>query len=126
MSEFSGGVKQWTPSRSAIPIQSSKASPHLSARRPTFYNHTDATASLSGGVYETKRSFIEKNGLVVWRFHDHWHARRPDGILTGMIAALGWEKFQTAKDLERFVLPVSSLDELTKSLRKQLRIRSLR
>ncbi|HEX4999302.1 MAG TPA: hypothetical protein VFY29_13830, partial [Terriglobia bacterium] len=46
----------------------------LIVHEPTFYNHNDETANLSGGTYETKRSFIERNGLVVWRFHDHWHA----------------------------------------------------
>ena len=30
--------------------------------------------------------------MVVFRFHDHWHARRPDGIATGMARELGWEK----------------------------------
>src|SRR5262245_60783073 len=91
---------------------------------PTFYNHLDETKDL-GDLYEIKRTFIEKNNLVVWRFHDHWHARKPDGILTGMVAALGWEKYQTAKDLESFVLPGSSLETLAKSIEKQLGIRSL-
>jgi len=92
---------------------------------PTFYNHLDETKDL-GDLYGIKRTFIEKNNLVVWRFHDHWHARKPDGILTGMVAALGWEKYQTAKDPESFVLPSSSLETLAKSIQKQLGIRSLR
>ena len=62
----------------------------LIVHEPTFYNHNDETASLGGEIYEAKRGFIEKNGLVVWRFHDHWHARKPDGILAGMTEALGW------------------------------------
>ena len=59
---------------------------------PTFYNHLDDTKDLNGDIYRIKRTFIEKNNLVVWRFHDHWHDRRPDGVLTGMVAALGWGK----------------------------------
>ncbi len=93
---------------------------------PTFYNHLDETKDLNGDIYRVKRTFIEKNNLVVWRFHDHWHDRRPDGILTGMVTALGWEKYQAPNDPETFVLPSSSLDTLVKNIQKQLEIRSLR
>ena len=93
---------------------------------PTFYNHQDETKDLTGELYQVKRTFIEKNNLVVWRFHDHWHSRRPDGILKGMVAALDWEKYQSGKDPEIFVLPSSSLEKLVKKIQKQLTIRSLR
>ena len=93
---------------------------------PTFYNHLDETKDLNGEIYQVKRSFIEKNNLVVWRFHDHWHARKPDGILAGMVAALGWEKYQSNKDPKIFQLPSSSLETLVKNVQKQLEIRSLR
>ena len=93
---------------------------------PTFYNHLDETKDLNGEIYQVKRTFIEKNNLVVWRFHDHWHSRRPDGILTGMVAALDWEKYQSTKNPESFELPSSSLETLVKSIQKQLEIRSLR
>jgi len=93
---------------------------------PTFYNHLDETKDLNGGDYQVKRTFIEKNNLIVWRFHDHWHSRRPDGILTGMVAALDWEKYQSTKNPESFELPSSSLETLVKSIQKQLEIRSLR
>ena len=93
---------------------------------PTFYNHLDETKDLNGDIYRVKRAFIEKSNLVVWRFHDHWHDRRPDGILTGMVTALGWEKYQAANDPETFVLPSSSLEKLAKDIQKQLEICSLR
>ena len=59
---------------------------------PTFYGHQDETAVLAkenDAVLATKQAFIEKHHLVIWRFHDHWHARTPDGIQTVMIRALG-------------------------------------
>ena len=93
---------------------------------PTFYNHLDETKDLTGEIYQVKRSFIEKNNLVVWRFHDHWHSRKPDGILAGMVTALGWAKYQSDKDPEIFQLPSSSLETLVKKIQKQLEIRSLR
>jgi putative NIF3 family GTP cyclohydrolase 1 type 2 len=93
---------------------------------PTFYNHTDETANLSGEIYETKRNFIEKNGLVVWRFHDHWHARRPDGILAGMTEALGWGKYQSSDQPKRFSLPGATLEALAKSMQDRLNARAPR
>lgn len=88
---------------------------------PTFYNHNDETASLTGEVYETKRNFIEKNGLVVWRFHDHWHARQPDGVFTGMTAALGWEKYLSPEKRHQFTLPATTLTKLVQSMQTSLK-----
>lgn len=36
--------------------------------------------------------FIREHNVVVWRFHDHWHMRRPDGIRQGILQAVAWEK----------------------------------
>ena len=96
------------------------------AHEPTFYNHNDETANLSGEIYEAKRNFIEKNGMVVWRFHDHWHARRPDGILAGMTEALGWGKYQSPEQPRRFSLPGATLEALAKSMQDLLNARALR
>ncbi len=93
---------------------------------PTFYNHNDETTNLNGETYQTKRTFIEKNGLVVWRFHDHWHARRPDGILAGMTEALGWGKYQSAEQARRFALPATTLEGLAKSMQDRLKAGAIR
>jgi putative NIF3 family GTP cyclohydrolase 1 type 2 len=98
----------------------------LVVHEPTFYNHNDETANLSGEIYETKRNFIEKNGLVVWRFHDHWHARKPDGILAGMTEALGWEKYAAAERRQQFTLPSTTLEALARSMQNRLDARALR
>lgn len=94
---------------------------------PTFYNHEDATKDLAGDpVYTAKQSYIDKNGLVVWRFHDHWHARHPDGIFVGMTEALGWQKYLDAQDKQLFVVPPTTLQNLAKDIQKRLNIRSMR
>jgi len=98
----------------------------LIVHEPTFYNHTDDTANLSGGIYETKRNFIEQNGMVVWRFHDHWHARKPDGILTGMTEALGWEKFQSPEQPRLFSLPAATLEVLAQNVQRRLNAHAMR
>lgn len=96
---------------------------------PTFYNHEDETKGLEhDSVFLQKKAFIEKHNMVVWRFHDHWHARgsNPDGILEGMMAALGWKKYQDGDNPRRFVLPETRLDALAGDLQRRLGIKTLR
>jgi hypothetical protein len=57
------------------------------AHEPTFYSHQDRTEALATAndpVWAAKEKFVRDHNMVVFRFHDHWHARRPDGILEGM------------------------------------------
>jgi putative NIF3 family GTP cyclohydrolase 1 type 2 len=81
---------------------------------PTFYAHTDTPDGLpqDDPVWAEKRAFIEKHAMVVWRFHDHWHMRKPDGIETGVVHALGWEKFQNPDNQYVFVMPETSVRKL--------------
>jgi putative NIF3 family GTP cyclohydrolase 1 type 2 len=94
---------------------------------PTFYNHQDSTKDLAGDpVYTAKQSYADTHDLVVWRFHDHWHARRPDGIFAGMTEALGWEKFRNAENPRLFVMPATTLEHLAKDIQTTLKIRAMR
>jgi len=96
---------------------------------PTFYNHQDETTGIEDDrVFLQKKALIEKHKMVIWRFHDHWHARgpHPDGILEGMTAALGWKKYQDPHDPKHFVLPEARLDALAGDIQRRLGIRTLR
>src|SRR5215470_290507 len=89
---------------------------------PTFYAHLDTPEGVSESdpVWTEKRAFIEKHGMVVWRFHDHWHMRKPDGIEAGNIRALGWEKYQRPDNQYMFVIPETSLKELAREVARKL------
>ncbi len=96
---------------------------------PTFYNHLDETADLerqNDPVLRAKQDFIEKHHLVVWRFHDGWHRRKPDGVLLGMTHALGWDRFQNADHPELFVLPETTLNALAEAAKQKLNINVVR
>ena len=96
---------------------------------PTFYNHLDQTAQLEkqhDAVLAEKQKFIRDHHLVVWRFHDHWHARKPDGILLGMTHALGWEKYQNPEHQFLFTLPETTLEQLAEQVKRKLDVRALR
>jgi putative NIF3 family GTP cyclohydrolase 1 type 2 len=89
---------------------------------PTFYAHLDSPEGMpeSDPVWAEKRAFIEKHGMVVWRFHDHWHTRKPDGIEAGMVHALGWEKFQNPENQYLFVMPATTVKKLAGELASKL------
>jgi len=66
---------------------------------PVFYSHRDTTGALERDddpVYVAKRDFIRVHHMVIWRFHDNWHAHAPDGIQLGMERTLGWTRYRTA------------------------------
>jgi putative NIF3 family GTP cyclohydrolase 1 type 2 len=89
---------------------------------PTFYAHLDVPEGMpeSDPVWAEKRAFIEKHGMVVWRFHDHWHMRKPDGIEEGTVQALGWKKFQKADNQYLFVMPETTVKALAEDVAKKL------
>ena len=96
---------------------------------PTFYDHRDETATLEGendAVLAAKQKFIREHGLVVFRFHDYWHARRPDGIYAGMIRALGWERWRKAGSDRFFVTPGTTVGRLASDIKRRLRINAVR
>ena len=97
---------------------------------PTFYDHLDTSSQLPQGesdaVLAEKRKFIAEHHLIVWRFHDHWHMRKPDGILTGVIRRLGWEKFQDPNNQYLFTVPESTVGQLSEELQKKLGIHVMR
>jgi putative NIF3 family GTP cyclohydrolase 1 type 2 len=89
---------------------------------PTFYSHLDVPEGIedSDPVWMEKRAFIEKHGMVVWRFHDHWHRRTPDGIAQGTVKALGWEKFQKADNQYLFVMSETTVKALAEEVSRKL------
>jgi putative NIF3 family GTP cyclohydrolase 1 type 2 len=97
---------------------------------PTFFNHLDKPDDLeqkdNDPILAAKRAFIEEHGLVIWRFHDHWHRMKPDGIEAGMARTLGWEKFQDSSNQYAFSIPETDLEHLSADLKNRLKIHIMR
>jgi putative NIF3 family GTP cyclohydrolase 1 type 2 len=90
---------------------------------PTFYSHQDQTAAFekeADPVWAQKERFIADHHMVVWRFHDHWHIHQPDGILTGVVRQLQWQKFQNPVEPKYFTVPETTLAELAQQMRQRL------
>ena len=97
---------------------------------PTFYNHLDKLDVLeqkeNDPVLAAKLAFIAEHHLVIWRFHDHWHRRKPDGIVAGMVHALGWERYQDAKNEHMFTIPETTMERLAADLKAKLSTHAMR
>ncbi|HTU43560.1 MAG TPA: Nif3-like dinuclear metal center hexameric protein [Bryobacteraceae bacterium] len=96
---------------------------------PTFYSHLDATRSFEAAndpVWREKEKFIAEHHLVIWRFHDHWHMMKPDGILRGMADALQWEGNESVTDPNLFVLPPTKVRDLARTIQQRIGIGTLR
>jgi putative NIF3 family GTP cyclohydrolase 1 type 2 len=97
------------------------------AHEPTFYNHEDKTDWLANDpMCQQKLAFIQSHHMVVFRFHDHWHAMKPDGILHGMVDAIGWQKYQDAQNPHLFNLPETDLASVAAELESRLKIKRIR
>jgi putative NIF3 family GTP cyclohydrolase 1 type 2 len=97
------------------------------AHEPTFYNHADETDWLKDDdVFQHKHDLLTKNNIAVWRFHDYWHSHRPDGIRTGMLAKLEWEKYVDPANVQLLTLPATPLHQLITHAKQKLGIKQVR
>ncbi|MDB5261125.1 MAG: NGG1p interacting factor [Adhaeribacter sp.] len=97
------------------------------AHEPTFYNHQDDTAWLEqDDVYRYKAGLLKKHNIAVWRNHDYIHSHKPDGVQTGLVAALGWQKYYNPENRNRFVIPSISLKALIAHSKEKLSIETVR
>ena len=94
---------------------------------PTFWSDADIVKDLGNDpLYRYKLDFAQKNGLIVWRFHDHWHAMKPDGIFLGWNKALGWDKYQAGDDQRLYRIPTTTLEAVARHIATALESRSVR
>jgi putative NIF3 family GTP cyclohydrolase 1 type 2 len=100
------------------------------SHEPIFYNHLDRTDAFeTDPVYRAKRDYAARHGLVVWRFHDHWHRLQPEPMSTATIAALGWEGYADPLStgfMRRFSRPPIGLKALVAEMAQRLPTNSIR
>jgi putative NIF3 family GTP cyclohydrolase 1 type 2 len=97
------------------------------SHEPTFYGHLDQVDQLTNDpVYRAKREFIEENNLVVFRFHDHWHMRKPDAVEKGLADLLGWSNYAAPGKSNLYVIPETTLNAAAAAAEKNLKIRTIR
>jgi len=96
------------------------------AHEPTFYNHADDVNYVAqNSEVKKKQALLLKHGITVWRFHDYWHACKPDGIQYGFMKKMDWLPYFKSRE-EPVTLPVITLEKLAKQLKQKLGIEKLR
>jgi putative NIF3 family GTP cyclohydrolase 1 type 2 len=97
---------------------------------PTYWSDSDDVKGLTRDpVYQFKSDYCLNNDLVVWRYHDHYHARKPDMLAYATARALGlantdiskWEGPQAI-----YTIPPTSLAVLAADVKKRLGAHALR
>ena len=104
---------------------------------PVFFSRSDtqAQAPPAGGrgmaginpedpVLVAKKDFIQKNGLVVFRFSDAWRTRKPDPFAVGLADTMGWSKHQAGGDPTRYDVPATTISALADNLAGRLKARA--
>jgi len=123
--------------------QASKAGANLIVTyEPTFFGRQEgppaAPAGGTGGrgpgrgagavaaddpVFKAKKEFIEKDGLVVFRLHDHWQSRKESDMTTGLAEALGWRKYRIKPDDVVYEIPAATAENIVALIRNKLNLR---
>src|SRR3984885_505310 len=94
------------------------------SHEPTFYNHRDEnTLFINDPVYKEKLAYMHDHHLVVWRFHDQWHLRRPEPMTEAFTAAVGWQTYEHPDDPLFFTLPPTTVNQLAEDLQQKLHAR---
>jgi putative NIF3 family GTP cyclohydrolase 1 type 2 len=96
------------------------------AHEPTFYNHEDDINFVANNeIVKEKQALLQKNNITVWRFHDGWHAYKPDGILHGVLKNTNWlQYFEPGKRLIK--IPAMNFQNVIEHLKSSLGIEHLR
>ena len=107
-------------------LKKAAASRHnfIVSQEPTFYAPTDTPGPrATDPVYLAKQAFIGEHKLVIYRFGDHWNARKPNEMATALAAALGWTRYKAPDADQIYRLPQTTFAALSVSIQKQLRMR---
>jgi putative NIF3 family GTP cyclohydrolase 1 type 2 len=117
--EVTGIVTTMFPTLSVIEQTAKAGANFIIAHETPFYNNQDETEWLQkDDAYLYKVELLNKYKIAVWRFHDYWHAHKPDGIIMGNLIKLGWEKHYDITKPRMLTLPkamsLKSIAELAK------------
>lgn len=93
---------------------------------PTFYSHyDDLSIHEADPVQQAKIKYIEDNGMVIFRFHDHQHRTTPDQIYEGVVDKMGWNKYWT-EGSKSFTMAPTTLAKFVKELKKTSGAKTMR
>ena len=106
---------------------------------PTWFTAGDETEwAEDDPVRLAKKELIEESGIAIWRFHDHMHMCREDGIYRGFDLETGWREYRMKQEKEDgpalkgihfdgcYRIPPTTLKGLAEFLQKTFRMTDMR
>lgn len=92
----------------------------------TFYHGYDEREKIQKTeVVKSKMDLLDKYGIVIYRDHDQVHMEKQDMIYTGIIKALGWEKYACSNHffpVSGYKIPETTLEELAGDICRKIHI----
>jgi len=95
----------------------------------TFWNDRDDTKDLTENpLYKLKTKYCLENDMIVWRFHDHLHARRPDMTIAASLRSVGIEGGEDAAmgSGRVYTIPPTTLGAFASRIKKLTGWRAIR
>ena len=94
----------------------------------TFWNDADDTKDLTANpLYQMKTEFVKKNGMVIWRNHDHMHSQKPDYTVVGELRSIGVKGGEDAVMKPRvYTIPETTLGEFASQVKRLTGSRAFR
>ncbi len=126
--EVTGIVTTMFPTIDVIERTAKAGANLIIAHETPFYNNQDETDWLQGDdAYRYKIKLLDEHKIAIWRFHDYWHAHKPDGIIMGNLMKLGWDKHYDGNSPRLLTLPKSmSLKSIAALAKERLGIPTVR
>jgi putative NIF3 family GTP cyclohydrolase 1 type 2 len=94
------------------------------AQEPTFYTAADDGGNRAAdAVFLAKKALVDERHLLVWRFSEHWNARKPNESVTALANALGWSAYRQPDGDGIYRVPDVRLDALIEHVRTKLHVR---
>src|SRR5437879_5267733 len=94
----------------------------------TFWNDRDETKDLlNNPLYKLKSDYCLKNDIVIWRFHDHQHAKKPDQSIVASLRSVGIEdENATMGSGKVYTIPETTLGAFASQIKKRTGSRAFR
>jgi len=94
----------------------------------TFWNDRDDVKDLTENpLYKLKTEWAQKNGMIVWRDHDHLHAMKPDFTVVGSLRSVGVKGGENAAMAPRIMtIPETTFGEFAAQLQRLTGSRAFR
>ncbi len=115
------------PTLDALRREAAERHNFIIVQEPTFYAPNEAPGPREKDpVYLAKKSFVDEQKLVIFRFAEHWQARRPNPAAVGLAEVLGWAASNVAGSDVLYTVPQTTLSALSAHVHDRLGVRAPR